>query len=85
MPSRVPFQLRRKPGTNNALGRVNLMFPNSHDVYLPDTRRGACSAAPSAPSATAASARLARWNFSSDIYGHDEKLLATLDGKSLAW
>lgn len=24
-------------------------------------------------------------HFSSDIYGHDEKLLAALTGKSLAW
>ncbi len=31
-PSRFPFQLRRKPGANNALGRMKLMFPNAHDA-----------------------------------------------------
>jgi murein L,D-transpeptidase YcbB/YkuD len=33
----VPFQLRQRPGPNNALGSVKFMFPNQHNVYLHDT------------------------------------------------
>lgn len=29
--------LRQKPGQNNALGKVKLIFPNSHNTYLHDT------------------------------------------------
>jgi len=36
-PGNFPFQLRQKPGLNNALGRVKFMFPNQFDVYLHDT------------------------------------------------
>lgn len=32
-----PYRLRQAPGPQNALGRVKLMFPNRHDVYLHDT------------------------------------------------
>jgi len=32
-----PFRLRQRPGPQNALGRVKLMFPNPHNVYLHDT------------------------------------------------
>lgn len=32
-----PFRLRQQPGPENALGKVKLMFPNRHDVYLHDT------------------------------------------------
>ncbi|MGE3625757.1 MAG: murein L,D-transpeptidase [Hyphomicrobiales bacterium] len=32
-----PFQLRQRPGTGNALGRVKFMFPNRFNVYLHDT------------------------------------------------
>ncbi len=32
-----PYRLRQDPGPNNALGRVKLMFPNAHLVYLHDT------------------------------------------------
>ena len=32
-----PYQLRQKPGPDNALGRVKFMFPNKHAVYLHDT------------------------------------------------
>lgn len=32
-----PYRLRQAPGALNALGRVKLMFPNRHDVYLHDT------------------------------------------------
>ena len=32
-----PYQLRQKPGPNNALGQVKFMFPNKHLVYLHDT------------------------------------------------
>lgn len=31
------FQLRQKPGPTNALGRVKLLFPNAHEIYLHDT------------------------------------------------
>ncbi len=36
-PGNFPFQLRQKPGPNNALGRVKYMFPNQFNVYLHDT------------------------------------------------
>jgi murein L,D-transpeptidase YcbB/YkuD len=36
-PGNFPFQLRQRPGPNNALGRVKFMFPNRFDVYLHDT------------------------------------------------
>ena len=32
-----PFRLRQRPGPQNALGQVKLMFPNRHSVYLHDT------------------------------------------------
>jgi murein L,D-transpeptidase YcbB/YkuD len=32
-----PFRLRQRPGPQNALGRVKIMFPNRHNVYLHDT------------------------------------------------
>lgn len=32
-----PFRLRQRPGPQNALGQVKLMFPNKHNVYLHDT------------------------------------------------
>ena len=31
------LRLRQRPGANNALGRVKLMFPNEFNVYLHDT------------------------------------------------
>lgn len=31
------FRLRQKPASNNALGRIKFMFPNSHSVYIHDT------------------------------------------------
>lgn len=36
-PAYFPFRLRQRPGPDNALGEVKLMFPNPHDVYLHDT------------------------------------------------
>jgi murein L,D-transpeptidase YcbB/YkuD len=36
-PGNFPFQLRQRPGSNNALGRVKFMFPNKFNVYLHDT------------------------------------------------
>jgi murein L,D-transpeptidase YcbB/YkuD len=33
----VPYTLRQGPGPENSLGRVKLMFPNEHSVYLHDT------------------------------------------------
>jgi murein L,D-transpeptidase YcbB/YkuD len=32
-----PYWLVQRPGPNNALGRVKVMFPNEHAVYLHDT------------------------------------------------
>jgi murein L,D-transpeptidase YcbB/YkuD len=32
-----PYMLRQDPGPSNALGRVKIMFPNKHLVYLHDT------------------------------------------------
>lgn len=34
---RLPIRLRQKPGPNNALGKVKIMYPNAHSVYLHDT------------------------------------------------
>lgn len=34
------FQLRQKPGSENALGFVKFIFPNRHNVYLHDTPTG---------------------------------------------
>ncbi len=138
-PGNFPFRLRQRPGPNNALGRVKIMFPNPHDVYLHDTpSRGLFARSERAFSHGCI--RLARpleladqvlrvggvsgWNpqridavvasqkntivnlndpipvyityqtawsdngvvsFRRDIYEHDAKLLAALDGKSLAW
>jgi murein L,D-transpeptidase YcbB/YkuD len=36
-PSALPYSFRQEPGPNNALGRVKIMFPNPHMVYLHDT------------------------------------------------
>ena len=134
-----PFQLRQRPGANNALGRVKLMFPNPHNVYLHDSparslfsrnerafshgcirlerpleladqvlRAGGVSGwNKDRIDQVIASAKptdvnlqqplpvhityLTAWvdggvvNFRRDIYGHDAKLLAALDGKSIAW
>lgn len=35
--TRFPFEVRQKPGSENALGRIKFIFPNKHDVYLHDT------------------------------------------------
>jgi murein L,D-transpeptidase YcbB/YkuD len=35
--SRCPYSFRQDAGPDNALGRVKLMFPNPHSVYLHDT------------------------------------------------
>jgi L,D-transpeptidase YcbB len=32
-----PYMIRQRPGPNNALGRIKVMFPNEHMVYLHDT------------------------------------------------
>jgi L,D-transpeptidase YcbB len=134
-----PFQLRQRPGANNALGYVKLMFPNPHNVYLHDSparslfsrnerafshgcirlqrpleladqvlRAGGVSGwNKDRIDQVIASAKttvvnlqeplpvhityLTAWvdggavNFRADIYGHDAKLLAALDGKTIAW
>lgn len=33
----VPYSIRQKPGSRNALGRVKFIFPNDYFVYLHDT------------------------------------------------
>lgn len=35
--NRLPIRMRQRPGPNNALGKVKIMFPNAHSVYLHDT------------------------------------------------
>ena len=134
-----PFQLRQRPGTDNALGRVKIMFPNPHNVYLHDSparslfsrnerafSHGCIRLARPLELAdqvlraggvpgwnkdrideVIASAKttvvnlqeplpvhityMTAWvddgvvNFRGDIYGHDAKLLAALDGKTIAW
>lgn len=35
--SAFPYRIRQAPGDANALGKVKIMFPNSHNVYLHDT------------------------------------------------
>ena len=134
-----PYQLRQRPGANNALGRVKLMFPNPHNVYLHDSPArslfsrnvrafshgcirlarpleladqvlragGVAGWNKDRIDGVIASAKntvvnlqeplpvhityLTSWvdggvaNFRQDIYGHDTKLLAALDGKSIAW
>jgi len=35
--SNFPYRIRQKPGAQNALGQVKIMFPNQHNVYLHDT------------------------------------------------
>ncbi|MHA1538142.1 MAG: L,D-transpeptidase family protein, partial [Alphaproteobacteria bacterium] len=34
---RMPYKLRQEPGRGNALGRIRLLMPNPHNVYLHDT------------------------------------------------
>jgi murein L,D-transpeptidase YcbB/YkuD len=135
----VPFQLRQKPGPNNALGQVKIMFPNSHDIYLHDTpaqslfdradrafshgcirldrpfdlalqvlaaggvpgwdqRRIDALVATNVTTVVNLATPLpvhitylTAWvdngvvSFAKDVYGHDAKLLAALNGKALAW
>ncbi len=33
----IPFGIRQRPGDDNALGRLKILFPNSHAIYLHDT------------------------------------------------
>jgi len=33
----MPYRLRQKPGPGNALGRIRILMPNPHNVYLHDT------------------------------------------------
>lgn len=136
---RFPYQLRQRPGTNNALGRVKFMFPNPHNVYLHDSpahslfgrnvrafshgcvrlsrplelaeqvlrvggvkgwTKDRINDVVASTKTTVVNLRdplpvhityLTAWvdegaaNFRQDIYGHDAKLLAALEGKSIAW
>jgi murein L,D-transpeptidase YcbB/YkuD len=36
-PKSFPYQIRQRPGEENALGRVKFMFPNAHNIYLHDS------------------------------------------------
>jgi L,D-transpeptidase YcbB len=138
-PGHFPYQLRQRPGPNNALGRVKFMFPNSHNVYLHDSpahslfernvrafshgcirlsrpldlaeqvlrvggvqgwTKDRINSVVASTKTTVVNLReplpvhityLTAWadegaaNFRQDIYGHDAKLLAALEGKSIAW
>jgi murein L,D-transpeptidase YcbB/YkuD len=136
-PGNFPFQLRQRPGPNNALGRVKFMFPNQFNVYLHDTpsrglfgeesrafshgcvrlsrpidlARDVLAATPGwninrinsviaggdttqvnlAAPLPIHITYLTAWvdngtpNFRADIYEQDAKLLAALDGRSMAW
>jgi L,D-transpeptidase YcbB len=33
----VPYNIRQKPGANNALGKIKFLFPNNFRIYLHDT------------------------------------------------
>jgi murein L,D-transpeptidase YcbB/YkuD len=35
--SKVPLNVRQPPGSDNALGEVKFLFPNSHSIYMHDT------------------------------------------------
>jgi murein L,D-transpeptidase YcbB/YkuD len=136
---RFPYQLRQRPGPDNALGRVKFMFPNPHNVYLHDSpaqslfgrsvrafshgcirlskplelaeqvlrvggvqgwTKDRINNVVASAKTTVVNLReplpvhityLTAWaddgvaNFRQDIYGHDAKLLAALEGKSIAW
>ena len=138
-PGHFPYQLRQRPGPNNALGRVKFMFPNPHNVYLHDSparnlfernvrafshgcirlsrpldlaeqvlrvgrvqgwSKERINDVVASTKNTVVNLReplpvhityLTAWaddgvaNFRQDIYGHDAKLLAALEGKSIAW
>ena len=34
---KVPFNIQQPPGSDNALGELKFLFPNSHDIYMHDT------------------------------------------------
>lgn len=36
-PEKFPYTLKQPPGTDNALGRVKLLFPNKYSIYMHDT------------------------------------------------
>ena len=35
--SKVPFGVQQPPGSDNALGELKFLFPNTHDIYMHDT------------------------------------------------
>ena len=35
--SKIPYEIRQKPGKDNSLGKMKFMFPNSYSIYLHDT------------------------------------------------
>lgn len=34
---KVPFNVRQRPGSSNALGELKILFPNKHAIYMHDT------------------------------------------------
>lgn len=36
-PENFPFHIKQRPDTDNALGKVKFIFPNSHSIYMHDT------------------------------------------------
>jgi murein L,D-transpeptidase YcbB/YkuD len=35
--SKVPYNIQQPPGSDNALGELKFLFPNSHNIYMHDT------------------------------------------------
>ncbi len=35
--SKIPYEVRQKPGNDNSLGKMKFLFPNSYSIYLHDT------------------------------------------------
>ena len=35
--NKLPFSVQQPPGSDNALGELKFLFPNSHDIYMHDT------------------------------------------------
>lgn len=35
--SKIPYDVRQRPGRSNALGELKIMFPNKHAIYMHDT------------------------------------------------
>jgi len=84
------FQLRQKPGPENALGRVKLLFPNTHEIYLHDTPARAALGRPQRDLSHGCvrverAAELAAWVLRDDPAWPEEKVKAAMaeDGPPL--